>query len=310
LAPIIQARGVVKRYREATALAGVSFAVEAGECFGLLGPNGAGKTTAIRLIAALSPLTAGELLVDGMDVRREGARIRSILGIVPQEDNLDPDLTVLQNLLVYARYFDIPKGVALRRAEESLALFQLSERRHSLVDTLSGGMKRRLLIARALINEPRILILDEPTTGLDPQARHLVWQKLRYLRSQGVTMILCTHNMEEAARLCDRLAILHQGLILAQGAPAALVEEYAGREVVEVHLREAATREALLSRLMGRQGLWVEVFEETLYIYSRGEDGRRALAELATGADADKVVYRRANLEDVFLRLTGRGLVE
>ncbi|HKZ50308.1 MAG TPA: ABC transporter ATP-binding protein [Dehalococcoidia bacterium] len=289
-------------------MAGISFAVEIGECFGLLGPNGAGKTTTMRLIAGLSPLTSGELIVRGMDVRKEGRRIRAILGVVPQEENLDSDLTVLQNLSVHARYFDIPKAEALRRAEEGLSLFQLTERRHASVDTLSGGMKRRLLIVRALMNEPRVLILDEPTTGLDPQARHLVWEKLRYLQSQGVTLILCTHNMEEAARLCDRLAILHQGRVLAQGTPQHLVEEYAGREVVEVIMEEAEARQALLAHLAGRPGLWVETGEDALYIYSRGEDGRQALAELATGAD--RVVYRRANLEDVFLRLTGRGLVE
>ena len=308
LASIIQARELTKRYDDAVALAGISFAVEIGECFGLLGPNGAGKTTTMRLIAGLSPLTSGELIVRGMDVRKEGRRIRAILGVVPQEENLDSDLTVLQNLSVHARYFDIPKAEALRRAEEGLSLFQLTERRHASVDTLSGGMKRRLLIVRALMNEPRVLILDEPTTGLDPQARHLVWEKLRYLQSQGVTLILCTHNMEEAARLCDRLAILHQGRVLAQGTPQHLVEEYAGREVVEVIMEEAEARQALLAHLAGRPGLWVETGEDALYIYSRGEDGRQALAELATGAD--RVVYRRANLEDVFLRLTGRGLVE
>ncbi|MDZ4278390.1 MAG: ABC transporter ATP-binding protein, partial [Dehalococcoidia bacterium] len=208
MSEIIRARSLTKRFGDLVAVDGIDFAVREGECFGLLGPNGAGKTSTIRMITCVSPVTAGELLVDGMDVRNDGRRIKGILGVVPQEENLDPDLTVWQNLAVFARYFDIPIPVARERAQEVLELFQLMERKNEIVDNLSGGMKRRLIIARALINQPKILILDEPTTGLDPQARHLVWQKLRLLRSQGITMLLTTHYMEEAAHLCDRLVVM------------------------------------------------------------------------------------------------------
>jgi lipooligosaccharide transport system ATP-binding protein len=304
---IIHARNLVKRYGDFTAVNGISFDVHSGECFGLLGPNGAGKTTTTRMIACVSPVTEGELTVDGLDVRREPRRIKSLLGVVPQEDNLDPDLSVRQNLAVYARYFDMPRAVADERIDESLALFQLQDKQHQTIWELSTGLKRRLAIARGLINQPKILVLDEPTTGLDPQARHLVWQKLRYLRGQGVTMLLCTHYMEEAAHLCDRLVIMHQGRILVGGTPDALVEEHAGREVAELHLR-GPEREKVLARLAARPGLTVEEVEDILYVYARTTDGRTDMAELAP--ESERVVYRHANLEDVFLRLTGRGLVE
>jgi len=304
---IVHARNLVKRYGDFTAVDGISFDVRTGECFGLLGPNGAGKTTTTRMIACVSPVTAGELTVDGLDVRHEPRRIKALLGVVPQEDNLDPDLTVRQNLAVYARYFDMPRALAEERIDESLALFQLLDKQHQPIWALSTGLKRRLVIARGLINQPRILLLDEPTTGLDPQARHLVWQKLRYLRSQGVTMLLCTHYMEEAAHLCDRLVIMHQGRILVEGTPDALVEEHAGREVVELHLR-GPERDTVLARLAGRPGLTVEEVEDILYIYARTADGRADIADLAP--ESERVVYRHADLEDVFLRLTGRGLVE
>ena len=304
---IVHARNLVKRYGDFTAVDGISFDVRTGECFGLLGPNGAGKTTTTRMIACVSPVTAGELTVDGLDVRHEPRRIKALLGVVPQEDNLDPDLTVRQNLAVYARYFDMPRALAEERIDESLALFQLLDKQHQPIWALSTGLKRRLVIARGLINQPRILLLDEPTTGLDPQARHLVWQKLRYLRSQGVTMLLCTHYMEEAAHLCDRLVIMHQGRILVVGTPDALVEEHAGREVVELHLR-GPERDTVLARLAGRPGLMVEEVEDIFYIYARTADGRADIADLAP--ESERVVYRHADLEDVFLRLTGRGLVE
>jgi len=304
---IVHARNLVKRYGDFTAVNGISFDVHSGECFGLLGPNGAGKTTTTRMIACVSPVTEGELTVDGLDVRREPRRIKSLLGVVPQEDNLDPDLSVRQNLAVYARYFDMPRAVADERIDESLALFQLQDKQHQTIWALSTGLKRRLAIARGLINQPKILVLDEPTTGLDPQARHLVWQKLRYLRSQGVTMLLCTHYMEEASHLCDRLVIMHQGRILVEGTPDALVEEHAGREVAELHLR-GPQREKVLARLAARPGLTVEEVEDILYVYARTADGRADMAELAP--ESERVVYRHANLEDVFLRLTGRGLVE
>jgi len=304
---IVHARNLVKRYGDFTAVDGISFDIRSGECFGLLGPNGAGKTTTTRMISCVSPVTAGELTVDGLDVRREPRRIKALLGVVPQEDNLDPDLTVRQNLAVYARYFDMPRALADERIDESLALFQLLDKQHQTIWTLSTGLKRRLAIARGLINQPKILVLDEPTTGLDPQARHLVWQKLRYLRGQGVTMLLCTHYMEEASHLCDRLVIMHQGHILVEGTPDALVEEHAGREVVELHLR-GPEREKVLAQLAARPGLTVEEVEDLLYVYARTTDGRVDIAELAP--ESERVVYRHANLEDVFLRLTGRGLVE
>jgi len=304
---IVHARNLVKRYGDFTAVDGISFDIRAGECFGLLGPNGAGKTTTTRMIACVSPVTAGELTVDGLDVRREPRRIKALLGVVPQEDNLDPDLSVRQNLAVYARYYDMPRAQAEERIDESLALFQLLDKQHQTIWALSTGLKRRLAIARGLINQPKILVLDEPTTGLDPQARHLVWQKLRYLRGQGVTMLLCTHYMEEASHLCDRLVIMHQGHILVEGTPDALVEEHAGREVVELHLR-GPEREKVLTQLAARPGLMVEEVEDLLYVYARTADGRADIAELAP--ESERVVYRHANLEDVFLRLTGRGLVE
>jgi lipooligosaccharide transport system ATP-binding protein len=304
---IVRARNLVKRYGDFTAVDGISFDIRAGECFGLLGPNGAGKTTTTRMITCVSPVTEGELTVDGLDVRLEPRRIKAFLGVVPQEDNLDPDLSVRQNLAVYARYFDMPRALAEQRIDESLALFQLLDKQHQTIWALSTGLKRRLAIARGLINQPKILVLDEPTTGLDPQARHLVWQKLRYLRGQGVTMLLCTHYMEEATHLCDRLVIMHQGHILVEGTPDALVEEHAGREVMELHLR-GPERESVLAKVAERPGLRVEEVEDILYIYDRTTDGRGDISEL--GSESERVVYRHANLEDVFLRLTGRGLVE
>ncbi len=304
---IIRARKLLKRFDGFTAVDGIDFSVRRGECFGFLGPNGAGKTTTVRMISCVSPVTEGELVVDGLDVRRESRRIKSILGVVPQEDNLDPDLSVRQNLAVYARYFDMPKELANERIDESLALFQLEEKQREPIWALSTGLKRRLTIARGLINQPKILVLDEPTTGLDPQARHLVWQKLRSLKEQGVTMLLCTHYMEEASHLCDRLVIMHQGRILVEGSPAGLVEEHAGREVAEVRV-SGPQRERILAEMASRPGLTVEEVEDVLYIYARTPDGRAQMADLIMGAES--VAYHQANLEDVFLRLTGRGLVE
>ncbi len=306
MSDIIVANDLVKRYGSFTAVDGISFSVRAGECFGFLGPNGAGKTTTIRMITCVSPVTSGELTVDGMDVQREPRRIKATLGVVPQEDNLDPDLTVRQNLRVYARYFDLPRAVADERIGESLALFQLTEKQDQRIDALSSGLKRRLTIARGLINAPRILVLDEPTTGLDPQARHMVWQKLRFLRSQGVTMLLTTHYMDEAAHLCDRIVIMHKGRIMAEGMPDELVQRFAGREVVEMHLGPEE-RPEVLRRLQGRNGVTVEEVEDILYVYVRDGDG---LDVSSLKVEADRVVLRRANLEDVFLQLTGRGLVE
>lgn len=304
MAAMIEARDLVKRYKGILAVAGVDFSIETQECFGFLGPNGAGKTTIMRMISCVFPLSQGTLLVDNKDVMKEARSIKAIIGVVPQENNLDPDLTVLHNLLVYARYFDIPKKVAKRRASELLDLFQLLERQQSRIDSLSGGMKRRLLIARALLNDPKLLILDEPTAGLDPQARHLVWQKLRYLKGQGVTMVLSTHNMEEAARLCDRLAIMDQGRILVQGRPADLVRQYVGQEVLELCL-DPVGKSRILNQLKGYD-VFVEDVTDTLYIFSR--DGGSLPQQLIAGEET--LVRRQANLEDVFLRLTGRELKE
>jgi len=303
---IISARGLVKRFGDLTAVDGIDFDVEEGELFGMLGPNGAGKSSTIRMIGCLSPPTAGELWVDGMDVRRFPRQIKARLGVVSQDDNLDPDLTVLGNLVAYARYFDIPAREARRRAAEYLELFQLWERRDEIVDNLSGGMRRRLAIARALINNPRLLILDEPTTGLDPQARHLVWQKLRALRQRGVTMLLTTHYMDEAAALCDRLVIMHLGRILVEGSPAQLVAEHAGRQVLEVRL-PGEERARLLDQLEGIQGLVFEDVEDATYVFGLNGEAQSVISELP---HAGPMALRAATLEDVFLRLTGRGLQE
>lgn len=304
---IIRARGLTKRFPGLTAVNGIDFSVEAGECFGLLGPNGAGKTSTIRLISCVSPLTSGELLVDGMDVTTSGREIKARLGVVSQEENLDPDLSVFQNLLVFARYFDIPKLEASRRADEVLELFQLADRRNEVVDNLSGGMKRRLIIARALINQPSILLLDEPTTGLDPQARHLVWRKLRQLQSQGTTMLLTTHYMEEAAHLCDRLVVMHLGKILAEGTPAEMIRREVGRHVLELRLA-GAERDAALALLQRNEGLQFEDVEDLIYVYGHDQDWAVALDDLK--GFGDNVRLRDATLEDVFLQLTGRGLYE
>lgn len=305
---IVRAESLVKRFGTLTAVDGIDFDVSAGECFGFLGPNGAGKTSTIRMITCVSPLTKGNLLVDGLDVRSEGRRIKARLGVVPQEDNLDPDLPVRQSLFVYARYFDIPARVAGKRIDEALALFQLQDRAGEQVDNLSGGMKRRLSIARALVSEPKILVLDEPTTGLDPQARHLVWQKLRLLKGQGVTMLLSTHNMEEASHLCDRIVIMHKGRILAQGPPADLIIHHVGGEVLETQVADEAEKARVLEHLAGLDGITAEDVEDIVFARGLGPDGPRIVSELIRlGARAR---LRPATLEDVFLRLTGRGLIE
>ncbi len=303
---IITARGLVKRFGSLTAVDGIDFDVEAGELFGMLGPNGAGKSTTIRMIVCLSPPTAGTLVVDGLDVRKSPRQIKARLGVVAQEDNLDPDLTVLGNLIAYARYYEIPPKEARSRAAESLELFQLWEKRDEIVDNLSGGMRRRLAVARALINVPTVLILDEPTTGLDPQARHLVWQKLRALKQRGVTMLLTTHYMDEAAVLCDRLVIMHVGHILVEGTPAQLIADHVGRQVLEVRLPEDERRR-VVNRLQGVPGLSFEDVEDATYVFGLDGGAQSLVAEIP---EAGPTALRPATLEDVFLRLTGRGLLE
>lgn len=271
-----------------------------GECFGFLGPNGAGKTTTIRMIQCVSPKSSGSLKVKGMDVDEHPREIKEILGVAPQENNLDPDFTVLKNLLVYARYFDIPKEEAEKRALELLRFVQLEDKKDTIIENLSGGMKRRLILARALINEPEILILDEPTTGLDPQARHLMWEKIRDLRWEGVTIVLTTHYMDEASQLCDRLVIMDLGRIIVEGNPEKLVREHIGSEVVEVD----KSSEALAC--IAESG---EVFEEyggILHIFSK--EPERLASKLIPKCRAGKITVRQATLEDVFLKLTGKGL--
>ena len=302
--PIVQVTDLVKRYGDFTAVNGISFAVQPGECFGLLGPNGAGKSSTLRILTAVSPATAGSVVVDGLDVARQPRLVKARLGVVPQEEDLDTDLPVLQNLLVYSRYFRMPPHLALANARESLAFLELGDREAVKVDTLSGGMKRRLVIARALINHPRVLVLDEPTTGLDPLGRHRVWQRLLELQRQGITTILSTHNMEEATALCQRLIIMDHGQIIAEGPPTELVRQSASREVVEVRppLGELAAVQARLAGL----GLHVERAGTALLAY--GSDGVELERQLAS--EGLRVLYRTANLEDVFLRLTGRSFEE
>jgi lipooligosaccharide transport system ATP-binding protein len=307
--PIIEARSLVKRYGKFQAVGGVTFDVAEGEFFGLLGPNGAGKTSTIRMICAVLPITDGDLFVGGYDVRYDDREVKRLLGIVPQDNNLDEDLTVRRNLEVYARYFDIPRRIANERIDEALELMQLQEWGQARIDNLSGGMKRRLVIARALINDPRLLILDEPTTGLDPQARHLVWRKLRLLRERGVTILLTTHYMDEAEFLCERLIIMDRGAAIAEGRPRDLIARHAGREVMELHLPEDEREPVIeeLERTLGEDGR-IERIEDVVYAFGVTDAHHRRVLTMVR--DPHRVVFRRANLEDVFLSLTGRALEE
>lgn len=300
---VVEAVGLVKAFGAVRAVDGLSYRVRKGECFGLLGPNGAGKTTTIRMTYGYSPITAGRLTVFGCDVATRRREVAARVGVCQQDNNLDPDLTVQENLAVFARYFDLPREDASRRADELLRFMALDHRRSSRVTELSGGMMRRLVLARALINDPELLILDEPTTGLDPQARHQVWEKVEELRTRGLTVLLTTHYMEEAARLCDRLLILDQGRILVEGAPSGLVREHVGRYVIEV----ADPGEALRAYL-ATQRLAVEDLGHRLLVY--GEDGDAVFHRIAEEYCTGGCVMRMATLEDVFLKLTGRGLRE
>ena len=301
------ARGLKKTYNGFEALKGVDFEVRRGECFGFLGPNGAGKTTTMKMIYGAVIPSGGELEVAGLDVTRHEREIKRRIGVVPQENNLDDELKVRENLLVYGRYYDLPRKVSLERADELLDFVQLTDKADSKVEQLSGGMKRRLLIARALINDPEIVVLDEPTTGLDPQARHLVWDRLRALTKEGKTLLLTTHYMEEAARLCDRLVIMEGGLIIARGSPKQLVEEHVSPEVIEFRARPEVLDE--LSPVVERTSDAVEHTGEALMAFT--SDAEALLEEVRTsGVEVDNTVYRQAGLEDVFLRLTGRRLIE
>lgn len=305
--PVIVAQNLVKKYQDFAAVDGISFEVAPGESFGLLGPNGAGKSTTMRMVGAVSTRTGGDLRILGLDPNRYGPEIRSRLGVVPQADNLDTELRVRENLLVYGRYFGLPRAQVARRADELLAFAQLEDKAKSKVDALSGGMKRRLTIARALINDPSILLLDEPTTGLDPQARHILWDRLFRLKEQGTTLLLTTHYMDEAEQLCDRLVVIDKGVIMAEGAPAQLIRTYSSREVLEV--RFGSDLNADVAAQIAGMGDRIEVLPDRILIYS--ENGESELVRIVeAGLTPITSLVRRSSLEDVFLRLTGRTLIE
>jgi lipooligosaccharide transport system ATP-binding protein len=309
MTPVLTATDLTKRFGDFTAVNAISFEIDGGECFGFLGPNGAGKTTTMRMITNHLPVTEGSLTVLGMDVMNQARAVKARIGVVPQDNNLDTDLKVLENLIVYSRYHGISARDAKKRAMDLLDFFQLSEHAESPIMRLSGGMQRRLLIARGLINEPEMLLLDEPTTGLDPQARHVIWQKLRALQAQGVTLLLTTHYMDEAEQLCSRLVIIDHGRILVDGSPAELIKTHAGRDVLEIRMIDGESRDGCLAAL-GSPGLadsQVECSGDTLYIYS--EESASLLGNLNIGTERS-VLHRRATLEDVFLRITGRELRE
>jgi lipooligosaccharide transport system ATP-binding protein len=304
---LIQARGLTKRFGTFTAVDAIDFDVAKGEAFGFLGPNGAGKTSTMRMIGCTSPFNEGTLRILDMDPETQGPEIRGRLGVVPQQDTLDEELTVRENLVIYGRYFGLSRAECGRRADELLEFAQLSERRNSRVEPLSGGMKRRLTIARALINEPEVLLLDEPTTGLDPQARHLLWDRLYRLKQRGVTLVLTTHYMDEAEQLCDRLVVMDKAKIVAEGSPRELIDHYSTREVAELRF-PVGVQETLDGQLDGLADR-IERLPDRVLLYA--EDGE-AVAEAAhhRGLRPETVLVRRSTLEDVFLRLTGRSLVD
>ncbi len=305
--PVIEARALTKTYGELVAVGGIDLQVAPGESFGLLGPNGAGKSTTMRMIGAVSQRTSGTLSVLGLDPDTHGPEIRSRLGVVPQEDNLDTELTVRDNLIVYGRYFGIPRAACARRADELLDFAELADKAKVKVDALSGGMKRRLTIARALINEPAVLMLDEPTTGLDPQARHVLWDRLFRLKERGTTLVVTTHYMDEAEQLCDRLVVVDHGRIMAEGSPAELIRTYSTREVLE--LRFGSSRNAQAAVDLADLAERIEVLPDRVLLYA--EDGEAVLAQVRSrGLDPTTSLVRRSSLEDVFLRLTGRSLIE
>ncbi len=306
-ASLVTATGLVKRFGDFTAVDGIDFRVDGGESFGFLGPNGAGKSSTMRMIGAVSPRTAGSLTVLGLDPAENGPEIRARLGVVPQENNLDTELTVADNLLIYGRYFDLPRHEIRSRTQELLDFAQLSDRKADKVEPLSGGMKRRLIIARALINRPDLLILDEPTTGLDPQARHLLWDRLYRLKQEGVTLIITTHYMDEAEQLCDRLVVMDKGKIVAEGSPRQLIADYSTREVLELRF-PVGVQETVASRIDG-MAVRTEVLPDRILLYTAEAD-ETASALFAADIHPESMVKRRSTLEDVFLRLTGRSLVD
>ncbi len=305
--PLIHARGLVKRFGELVAVDAVDFDLQRGEAFGFLGPNGAGKTSTMRMIGCVSPVTDGTLRVFGLDPARDGVKIRARLGVVPQLDTLDMELTVRENIVIYGRYFGLPRKELGQRADELLEFVELTERANDRVEPLSGGMKRRLTIARSLINDPEVMLLDEPTTGLDPQARHVVWDRLYRLKRQGVTLLLTTHYMDEAEQLCDRLVVMDKGKIVAEGSPLELIQRYSTKEVVELRFDDGRPEdfsywtEGLVTR--------VESLPDRVLLYT--DDGDAAAHGLhERGLVPGSVLVRRSTLEDVFLHLTGRSLIE
>ena len=303
----VSARGLAKKYGDFVAVDSIDFDVEQGEAFGFLGPNGAGKSTTMRMIGCVSPMSAGSLQIFGLDAAVHGREIRARLGVVPQLDTLDKELSVMENLVLYGRYFDIPRAECRRRAEELLEFVQLSERADSVVDTLSGGMMRRLSITRSLINRPDLLLLDEPTTGLDPQARHVLWDRLYRLKHDGVTLIITTHYMDEAEQLCDRLVVMDGGKIVATGSPRELIEQHSTKEVLE--LRFTPNGDGASHGDMSGIGERLEVLPDRTLVYA--DDGEAALAAVhGRGVTPISTLVRRSSLEDVFLHLTGRTLVD
>lgn len=306
-ASLIHAEGLTKSFGDFEAVKGISFDVSPGEAFGFLGPNGAGKSSTMRMVASVSPASSGVLRILDMDPAEQGPAIRARIGVCPQQDTLDTELTVWENLYIYGRYFGLKKAVLKPRIEELLDFAQLVEKRNAKVDSLSGGMKRRLTIARSLINDPEILLLDEPTTGLDPQARHVLWDRLYRLKQQGVTLVLTTHYMDEAEQLCDRLVVMDHGEIVAEGSPAQLIREYATREVAEV--RFGVDENEPMAGRIADLGDRVEVLPDRILLYV--DNGEQALEEIAArGLHPKSSLVRRSSLEDVFLRLTGRTLVD
>ncbi len=300
---IVDAKGLKKTFGDLVAVDGISFHVLPGECFGILGPNGAGKTSTIRMIYGFSPLTGGSLEVFGLNISQGWRTIKSRIGVCQQENNLDPDLTVQQNLEVFARYFDVPKQQAGQRAKELLEFIALDHRKNSPVTDLSGGMMRRLVLARALINNPDLVILDEPTTGLDPQSRHQVWERLEQLRAEGLSILLTTHYMDEASRLCDRLVIMDHGRILVEGKPIDLIKKHVGQDVIEVAGPSQELRTYIRSQPMAHEDLG-----HRLIIY--GHEGSEMFQNISKAYCDEGCILRMATLEDVFLKLTGRGLRE
>jgi lipooligosaccharide transport system ATP-binding protein len=304
---LISARGLTKKFGDFTAVDGIDFDVAKGESFGLLGPNGAGKSTTMRIIAATSRRTSGTISILGRDPEEHGPQVRAHLGVVPQQDNLDTELTVTENLYIYGRYFGLSKKFVNKKVEELLAFAQLEEKKDVKVEALSGGMKRRLTIARALVSEPDILMLDEPTTGLDPQARHILWDRLFRLKEDGVTLIITTHFMDEAEQLCDRLVVMDKGKIMAEGSPAELIKKYSTREVLEVRFGSDRNKEVapILREMCDR----IEELPDRILLYV--EDGEALLEKIVSKKlHPNTSLVRRSSLEDVFLRLTGRSLIE